>query len=133
MDGSNGLVVRGVSWRLRWSAVGAGLALVPICFGLTLYELVLPVLLIVGAILAGRWPAVGRWLMSCAAVLLGVLVFPFCVTVLLHLKERPVGSSDINWNLISLGCAASVIFLSLCVVTLVLDFVKGRKRLDNSD
>jgi hypothetical protein len=119
-----------VSRKLRWFAASAGLALVPICFGLTLIDLVLPAFLITGAILAGKWPRLGRWLMWISTGLLGVLVFPFSVAVLLH-PAMPVDSSDINGIIIMSGCAASVILFPLCVVTLVLDSFKASKRLNS--
>ena len=117
------------NWRrrlnMRWLAVGAGLALVPPCFGITLFYLAMPVMLIAGAAIVGGWPRIGRWLMWIGASLLSLLVFPWCIAILLH----PGGRVDFMVS----ACLASAILLPLCDLALLLDAFKGRggKRLHN--
>lgn len=118
IHGPKDLTDRRRSLKTRWLAACAGLALTLPCLGITLFYLVMPVMLIVGAAIA-RWrPRIGRWLMWIGAFLLSVLVFPWCVAILLH-PASPV-------DLMISSCIASAIFLPLCDVMLLIDGFKRR-------
>ena len=54
VDGPENLTDRRRRLNIRWLAVGAGLALVLPCFGITVFYLVMPVMLIVGGRHCGR-------------------------------------------------------------------------------
>ena len=116
VDGPENLTDRRRRLNIRWLAVGAGLALVLPCFGITVFYLVMPVMLIVGAAIAGGWPRIGRWLMWTGASLLSALVFPWCVAILRH----PAGPLDFMIS----SCIASAIFLPLCDAMLLIDGFK---------
>jgi hypothetical protein len=119
IDGSKHSTDGSTSLKTRWIAICAGLTLVPGCFGITLFYLILPVLLVAGAIIAGRRPSTGRWLMWIGAFLLSVLVFPWCVVALIHPPSRVV--------FMIFACIASAIFLPLCDVMLIIDAFKARR------
>jgi hypothetical protein len=116
-DGSE-IKVKSRRLKLRWLAASAGVVMVPGCFSITVFYLVLPAILIVGAVIAGRWPRLGRWLIWIGASLLSVLVLPWCVAIFLH----PGGRVDFMIS----ACIASAILLPLCNVALIVDVVKGR-------
>ena len=89
----------------------------------TLY-LPLPILLIAGAGIAGRWPASGRFLMWAGALLLSIFVWPICIVMLLACGEQ-FTSFDLS-SLIILCFDASLILLPLLDVMLIREGIKQR-------
>ena len=125
VDGSRDVMVMHKRPVLRWLAAGTGLVMVLPCLGITVFYVVLPAVLILGAVIAGWRPLLGKWLIGIGASLLSVLVFPWCVAILFH----PGGRVDF----MVAACLASAILLPLCDLALLLDVFKGRggKRLSN--
>jgi hypothetical protein len=77
-----------------------------------------PILLIVGAAIAGKWPRTGRWLMWAGASVLSVCLLPVYV---LLLREMHFAYVDLLILLIDIGWVGTLILLPLCDVMLVID------------
>ena len=125
IDSSRDMTVMHKRPVLRSLAASAGLVMVAPCLGITVFYLVLPGMLIVGAAIAGWRPQIGKSLIWIGASLLSVLVFPWCIAILFH----PGGGVD----LMVFACLASAVLLPLCDLALFFDAFKGRdgKRLVN--
>ena len=107
---------------LHWIAAITGLVTFS-SLAMTLLYLPLPILLIVGAAIAGRWPRTGRWLMWIGAVVLSVCVLPVYTVLLFGPREYLPGAMAV---LISLGWKTSLILLPLFDVMLVVDALRAK-------
>jgi hypothetical protein len=110
--------------RLRWVAACAGLVTLSSVV-VTMLCLPFPVMLIVGAAIAGRWPRTGQWLMGISACVLSVLLLPVYV---LLLPEVKFVYTDILILLIDIGWIGTLILLPLCILLLA-DVFKKRQAL----
>jgi hypothetical protein len=108
---------------LRWLAACTGLATLSSA-AITMLYLPFPVILIVGAVVAGKWPHTGRWLMGIGASVLSVCLLPIYVLLLPELRFAYV---DFLVLLIDIGWVGTLIILPLCDTMLLLDGFERRK------
>lgn len=114
-----------VSPKLRWIAIATGLA--AFCsLAVTLLYFPLPVLLIAGATMAGRWPDLGRLCMWVAALLLSLGVLP--IAILFLLEPGKFAYIDLSM-VIDLGFYSLLILLPLLDGMLVASAIKQRRPL----
>jgi hypothetical protein len=125
VDSSKDLVAQRRYLKVRWLAASTGLVSVSSLATTTLYT-PLPVMLMGGAAVAGRWPRIGRWLMWTGASLLSIFVLPIYFRFLLH-PEAGFFSWDTSIMLINFGWVGSVILLPLCDAMLLIDVFKRRQ------
>ena len=85
-----------------------------------------PVLLILGAAVAGKWPRTGRCLMWVGSAVLTLFLLP---TYVVLLPENHFVSTDFIILLINIGWVGTVVLLPLCDVMLFMDAFKARKAL----
>jgi hypothetical protein len=123
----NGIAQVRIEARLRWIAAGTGLVTMS-GLAITVLYLPFPILLIVGAAIAGKWLRTGRWLMWIGASVISVCVLPFYVLELPVLM-RSFFVPDVPIMLINIGWMGTMILLPLCDVMLILDGFRGRKML----
>jgi hypothetical protein len=124
----NASVSKRANLKVRWLAGITGCVTALACLWIGIPFMPMPALLILGCILAGRWPNSGKWLMWVGALLLSVFVMPFCVAIL-RFPEVPVNHSDLGGILLISLVVASVILIPLCDVTF---FVVGFKNRHSS-
>jgi hypothetical protein len=121
---SNGLKQVRIQAKLRWIAAGTGLVTIS-GLAITWLYLPFPVLLILGAAIAGRWPRTGRWLMWVGAAVLSLFLLP---TYIVLLPENHFVYTDLIILLIDIGWVGTVVLLPLCDVVLFIDAFKTRKQ-----
>jgi hypothetical protein len=123
------LTVRRNDMQLRWVAAGTGLVTFSSMAITTLY-LPMPVMMIAGAAITGRWPRLGRLLMWISALALSGCVLPVYLVFLYELlREKNFAllyPPDSTGMLISLGWLGTLILLPLCDVLLVLNLPKAK-------
>ena len=106
--------------RIQWLAGMAGCATGIALLGVSGVLSLLAIFLIVGAAVSRGFPRAGRWLILAPALLLSVLVLPFCVANLVALvKDISIGPHDFNSVVISLALLLSPILLVSCIAAVV--------------
>jgi hypothetical protein len=110
---------------LRWTAALTGLVTFS-SLAITLLYLPLPVLLIIGASVAGCRPRTAKWLMYIGASVLSACVLPVYAVLLFEPQEH-LHLHDAVALLINLGWKASLILLPLFDLMLVLDWIRARR------
>src|SRR5471032_2303205 len=102
--------------KLRWCAACTGLVTLSSA-AITVLYLPFPVILLVGAAVAGKWPHTGRWLMGIGASVLSVCLLPTYILLLPGLRFAYV---DLAVLLIDIGWVGTLIILPLCDAMLLL-------------
>jgi hypothetical protein len=107
-------------FRIQWLAVAAGCATGIALLGFSWGLAPLAIFLIIGAVLSRGFPRAGKWLILGPALLLSVLVLPFCVVNVVPLvKDISTGPRDFNFVLMSLAWLLSPILLIACIAAIV--------------
>ena len=107
--------------KLRGIAlVTGGITAIAGCLGFGVYFIVLPSILVLGALLQPHSPTLGRWLMGFGAGLLTLSVLPYGFGTLF--SYRLVGRIDV----LALA-TASVALVLICDTTLVIDLAKRNR------
>ena len=124
-----GFAVRSTEMKLRLLAVCTGLVTLGSA-AITVLYLPWPILILMGAVVSGRWPHIGRGLMWIGAAFLSVFVLPLWVLLLpaaLHSKDIVFSHKDLMGTLISIGWIGTLVFLPIFDVALVVDGFRKRK------
>jgi hypothetical protein len=106
--------------RIQWLAVAAGCATGIALLGFSWVLALLAIFLIIGAAVSRGFPRAGKWLILGPALLLSVLVLPFCVANVVPLvKDIWTGPRDFNSVAISLAWLLSPMLLISCIAAVV--------------
>ena len=106
--------------RIQWLAGAAGCASAIALLGVSGVLSLLAIFLIVGAAVSRGFPRAGRWFILAPALLLSVLVLPFCVANLVPLvKDISIGPHDFNFVVMSLAWLLSPVLLISCIAAVV--------------
>ena len=106
--------------RIQWLAVAAGCATGIALLGLSWVLALLAIFLIIGAGVSRGLPRAGKWFVLGPALLLSVLVLPFCVANVAPLvKDISTGPRDFNSVVISLAWLLSPMLLISCIAAVV--------------
>jgi|GEM_PF-5121742 len=106
--------------RTQWLAVAAGCAtgIALFCFSWVLA--LLAISLIIGGVVSRGFPRAGKWFILGPALLLSVLVLPFCVANVVPLvKGISTGPHDFNYVVMSFAWLLSPMLLISCIAAVV--------------
>lgn len=118
-----------ITLKIRILAAAAGLFSGVAVLGLSWMFFPLGVLLVIGALVPGRFSRAGTWLIVAPAVLLSALIVPICVANsggLVH--DFRVGPSDVEFILMSTSWLLSPILLICCLSAILVRFAKRSRR-----
>ena len=106
--------------RIQWLAGAAGCATGIALLGVSWVLSLLAVFLIVGSAVSHGFPRAGIWFILAPALLLSVLVLPFCVANFVPLvKDISIGPHDFNFVVMSLAWLLSPVLLISCIAAVV--------------
>ena len=106
--------------RIQWLAGAAGCATGIALLGVSWVLSLLAIFLIVGAVVSRGFPRAGKWFILGPALLLSVLVLPFCVVNVVPLvKDISTGPRDFNYVVMSLAWLLSPMLLISCIAAVV--------------
>ena len=106
--------------RIQWLAVAAGSATGIALLGFSGVLALLAIFLIIGAVASRVFPRAGKWFILGPALLLSVLVLPFCVVNVVPLiRDISTGPRDFNFVLMSLAWLLSPLLLISCIAAIV--------------
>lgn len=106
--------------RIQWLAGAAGCATGIALLGVSWVISLLAIFLIIGGAVSRGFPHAGRWFILAPALLLSVLVLPFCVANLVPLvKDISIGPHDFNYVVMSLAWLLSPVLLIWCIAAVV--------------
>ena len=106
--------------RIQWLAVAAGCATGIALLGFSWVLAFLAIFLIIGGVVSRGFPRAGKWFILGPALLLSVLVLPFCVANVVPLvKGISTGPRDFNYVVMSLAWLLSPMLLISCITAVV--------------
>ncbi|MGH9546249.1 MAG: hypothetical protein ACRD23_13660 [Terriglobales bacterium] len=106
--------------RIQWLAVAAGCATGIALLGVSWVLSLVAILLIIGAAVSRGFPRAGKWFILAPALLLSVMVLPFCIANLVPLvKDISIGPHDFNFVVMSLAWLLSPVLLISCIAAVV--------------
>jgi hypothetical protein len=106
--------------RIQWLAVAAGCATGIALLGFSGVLALLAIFLIIGAVVSRGFPRAGKWFILGPALLLSVLVLPFCVVNVVPLvRDISTAPRDFNFVVMSLAWLVSPMLLITCIAAIV--------------